>query len=496
MAEKQPNVLFIMADQLTALALGCYGNPDVKTPNLDRLADRGVTFVNNYCNCPICAPSRASMSSGRLCDRLQNYDNGTEFPASIPTFMHHLRAADYEVVLSGKMHFVGPDQLHGFERRLTTDIYPSTFGWTKNWRSTEPTKTGMVEHLKRAGAAPWTRQLQYDQEVHFRSLEQIREWGVQEQHGGLERPFFLMASYTHPHDPPIITQPWWDLYKDVEVAMPNVAPAGTPEIPSDRWLVEYLGLDRVEITDEETRLSRIGYYAMTSYFDSRVGELIDELEKQSLLDDTLIIVTADHGDMVGEHGLWFKRSYYEWSSRVPLIVSCPARYPEGRRVTQSTSLVDVFPTLLEMLDLPAAPEGTLDGHSAAALLRGDDPGWKDEAVIDFTSAGAIHPWRAVRHGDYKYVAVHTESPLLFDTAHDPNEFVNLAGRPEYAAVEAQMAARAQAGWDGAKIEARELVAQQERLFIYEMMQRGQPTYWDHTPDFDGRRQYSRGYKPA
>jgi len=221
--------------------------------------------------------------------------------------------------------------------------------------------------------------------------------------------------------------------------------------------------------------------------------LMDELERQSLLDDTIIIVTSDHGDMVGEHGLWFKRSYYEWSSRVPLIVSCPSLYPEGRRVTEAISLVDVFPTLLDMLGLPPAPETSFDGQSAARLLSGDDPDWKDEAIIDFTSAGAIHPWRAVRQGRFKYVAVHTESPLLFDVENDPNEFTNLAGRPEYAEVEARLAARAHEGWDGAEIEAKELIAQQERLFIYQMMQRGEPTYWDYQPFFDARRQYSRGY---
>ena len=494
MAKKteRPNVLFIMADQLTPLALGCYGNPTVRTPAIDGLADRGVTFVNNYCNCPICAPSRASMCSGRLAARLRNFDNGTAFPANIPTFMHHLRVGEYEVVASGKLHFVGPDQLHGFERRLTTDIYPSAFKWTKNWSAPIKPALGMVGHLKEAGPAPWTRQLQYDEEVHFRALEQIRIYGEETRRGRRQRPFFLCASYTHPHDPPIITPQWWDLYRDVEIDMPRTPPDPTAPLPAaDRWLIEYLGLDRIELTEEDVRRSRLGYYAMTSYFDAKVGGLLAELEEQGLLENTIVIVTSDHGDMVGEHGLWFKRSYYEWSARVPLIVSWPGRYPEGRRVEQTTSLVDLFPTLLDMLDLPRVPWEDVDGRSAARLLVKDDPAWKDEAIVDFTSAGAIHPWRAVRQGRYKYVAVHTGDPLLFDLEADPGEWTNLAGRPELAQVEARLSRRATAGWEPEAIEAAEYKAQQERLFMQAAMECGESTHWDYQPFFDATKQYAR-----
>lgn len=489
---EQPNVLFIMADQLSALALGAYGNSTVRTPNIDRLAARGVTFVNHYCNCPLCTPSRQSMVTGRLASSLACYDNGTELPASLPTFMHHLRQGGYEVLLSGKMHFVGPDQLHGFERRLTTDIYPSAFKWTKNWSAPVRPAVRMVGHLKHAGPVPWTRQLDYDEEVHFRALERIRHYGAQQRQGQRKRPFFLCASYTHPHDPPLITPEWWDLYEDVDIDMPMPPPDPTAPLPTaDRWLIEYLGLDQVELTEEDVRRSRRGYYAMTSYFDAKVGGLIAELERQGLLDDTIIILTADHGDMVGEHGLWFKRSYYEWSSRVPLIVSWPRRYPQGRRVTQAVSLVDLFPTLLEMLGLPEAPWPELDGDSAARLLVADDPHWKDEAIIDFTSAGAFHPWRAIRHGQYKYVAVQQGEPLLFDLATDPGEWHNLSGQPGLAQLEEALSRRVTVAWDPVAIEQQELIAQQQRLFIQGAMGQGIETHWDYQPFFDATKQYAR-----
>ncbi|MFP3896045.1 MAG: choline-sulfatase [Anaerolineales bacterium] len=489
---QKPNVLLIMADQLTALALGCYGNPTVQTPAIDNLAQEGVTFENTYCNCPLCVPSRASMVSGRLAARLEIFDNGTELPASVPTFMHHLRHGGYEVVTSGKQHFVGPDQLHGYERRLTTDIYPSSLGWTKNWSAPIPPALGMVGRLKQAGPVPWTRQLDYDEEVHFRALEQIRAFGAEARREERDRPWFLCASYTHPHDPPLITEEWWDLYQGVEIDMPDPSPHPEPPLPAaDQQLVEYLGLDRIDLTEDDVRRSRRGYYAMTSYFDSRVKGLIEELERQGLRENTIVMVTSDHGDMVGEHSLWFKRSYYEWSARVPWVVSWPGHYPEGRRVSQVVSLVDFYPTLLEMLDLPHPPAEWIDSQSAASLLTGDDPGWKDEAIIDFTSAGARHPWRAVRRGQHKYVAVHKGEPLLFDLEEDPDEWTNLAGRPEVAEVEEELARRATEGWDPEAIEEAEIAAQQRRLFIHEAMQQGEPRSWDYQPFFDASQQYAR-----
>ena len=134
---RKPNFLFVQADQLAARALPAYGNRIAKTPNIDRLAGQGVVFEHAYCNYPLCAPSRFSMMSGLLATHAGAYDNGAEFPASLPTFVHYLRLLGYQTSLSGKMHFIGPDQLHGFEERLTTDIYPSDFNWTANWSSSD-----------------------------------------------------------------------------------------------------------------------------------------------------------------------------------------------------------------------------------------------------------------------------------------------------------------------------------------------------------------------
>ena len=147
MTVKRPNILMIMADQLPAACVGAYGHPMIQTPNLDRLALRGMRFDSAYCNSPICAPSRASLCTGRYVSEIGAYDNGADFPSSTPTFMHHLGRAGYDVLLSGKMHFIGPDQRHGFHRRLTPEIYPSSFTWTPDWNESMTPSHGIPSRI-------------------------------------------------------------------------------------------------------------------------------------------------------------------------------------------------------------------------------------------------------------------------------------------------------------------------------------------------------------
>jgi choline-sulfatase len=166
---RRPNILLVMADQLTSGVLPAYGNKVAKTPHIDALCARGAVFGNAYCNFPICAPSRASMLTGQRASALGAFDNGADFPSSTPTLMHHLRLADYRTILAGKMHFVGPDQLHGFEERITTDIYPSDFTWTPDWQANPPVSGARMSLLGVVEAGLCTRSLQldYDEEVAF-----------------------------------------------------------------------------------------------------------------------------------------------------------------------------------------------------------------------------------------------------------------------------------------------------------------------------------------
>jgi choline-sulfatase len=486
----QPNFLFIMADQLTPFMMGAYGNDVAITPNLDRLAEQGVVFDAHYTTCPLCSPARASLAAGRYCSNIGAYDNATEFPASVPTFMHHLRKGGYDVVGAGKMHFIGPDQLHGFEERITTDIYPAAMSWIPDWRRGAYLNPGTSVRVRVAGAGVcgWNEQIKYDDEVQFRCLERIREWGRVEE----RRPFMLMTSYTHPHDPYLVTQEYWDRYEGVDIPMPDV-PDCRPEAWSDsyRALVTHHGVDEYDLSEEELRNARRAYLGMVTYIDDKVGELLDALEAAGLAEDTVVVFMSDHGDMLGDHGLWSKRQFFEWSARIPLIVHNPARFA-AHTVDSVTSLADMFSTFVDLAGLPCSTE--VDGDSLAPLLRGDADNWRDSAVCEYMGEGVLHPMRMLRRGQYKYVHAHEEAPMLFDLESDPRECTNVAGQPAYADIEAELRQACLNDWDGAALDAAVRTSQQERFLMRDATTTGCPHPWDWQPRFDGTAQYYREFE--
>ncbi len=241
-----PNVMVVIADQMTAKFTSAYGSKVVKTPNLDRLCKEGVRFDSAYTNCPLCAPARASMVSGQYVSRLKTYDNGTLFAADIPTFAHTMNLAGYETVTSGKMHFIGPDQFHGINKRLTTDIYPAGFGWAADWQNE---KVNGIKNIKgsvveEAGECQWSRQLNYDEEVHSKALEYLRtRYADTYNRKQPLKPFCLTVSYTHPHSPFQITKEYMDLYADAEFITPvskeEALAVGTE---MDKWITAYEGV--------------------------------------------------------------------------------------------------------------------------------------------------------------------------------------------------------------------------------------------------------------
>src|SRR5579862_7628844 len=247
-----------MADQLTARALRAYGGAVARTPHIDALVQDGVVFDAFYCNSPLCAPSRFSWLSGQLPSRIGAYDNAAEFPAQVPTFAHYLRATGYRTILSGKMHFCGPDQLHGFEERLTTDIYPADYGWTPDWDKPldRPDWYHNMSSVTDAGLCVRTNQLDFDDEVTFAAERAIYDFARSND----KRPLLLVASLTHPHDPFAITERYWNLYRDDEIGMP-----GAP-IPPDRLdphslrLRHVYAMDSEPVTEAQIRAERHAYY--------------------------------------------------------------------------------------------------------------------------------------------------------------------------------------------------------------------------------------------
>ncbi len=292
------------------------------------------------------------------------YDNAAEFPAQTPTFAHYLRRAGYQTALSGKMHFCGPDQLHGFEERLTTDIYPADFGWTPDWTRFEerPAWYHTMDSVTQAGPCVRTNQIDYDDEVVYAARQKLFDIARARD----PRPFCLVVSMTHPHDPYAIAQPYWDRYQDRKIAMPTLTASAVPEDPHSRRLRHVIGLGQHTPTDGQVLAARRAYLGAVSYVDDQVGTLLDVLKSARLDNNTIVMLLADHGDMLGERGLWYKMNFFEPACRIPLIVCAPGRFA-ARRVPHHASLLDVLPTLVELgsegrgTDYAAPP----DGHSLA-----------------------------------------------------------------------------------------------------------------------------------
>lgn len=495
---RRPNILFVMADQIGGPMLPAYGHPVLRTPYLDRLADDGTVFENAYCNSPLCSTSRVSMLSGRLPSALDAFDNASEFPAQIPTFAHYLRASGYRTCLSGKMHLIGPDQLHGFEERLTTDFYPVDFGWTPDWEKPEEQLAFFhtMESVTQSGVVARSMPIDYDDEATFRAARHIYDMARDDRD---ERPFFLSTSLTHPHDPYLTTPEYWNRYREDEIDMPRV-----PHIPVEQRaphsarLYYHYGMHRQEVTEEDIRRSRHAYYGMTSYLDDRVGDLLNALEATGQADNTIVIFSADHGDMLGERGMWYKMSFHEWSAAVPFIV----RHPDvqgGRRVSSNVSLVDLFPTLVDIAtgnepDPVYAPH--LEGRSLTPLLQGGDSG-ADTVYSEYMGEGAAGPCLMVRRGRYKYVYSDGEAdqeadpPQLFDIEADPDELDDLAGREDMQAIERELSGLVAERWDPDELRQRVLETQKRRRFIFDALSRGRPQSWDYEPRSDASDQYIR-----
>ncbi|MCS6763498.1 MAG: choline-sulfatase [Candidatus Protistobacter heckmanni] len=396
---QRPNLLFLIADQLTALAPKIYGNGVCKTPNIDRLTARSTQFRNMYCNFPLCAPSCVALLTGQLSSKVRVYDNATEFAASTPTFLHFLKLAGYRTVLSGKMHFVGPEQQHGFDEWLTTDIYPTDFGWTPDWRQAIPiAPTGMkMRSVVEAGVCKRSMQLDFNDDVTNQTVQKVYDLVRLER----DRPFFLCVSLTHPHNPYSTTGEFYDLYRHEDIDMPAVDDQDPATMDAHSRRLWYMfRCDEHKVTSEHIRTARHAYYAMISYVDAQVGRLLDALEAMDLSESTAIIFTSDHGDMLGERGLWYKWVHYESAVRILLLISLPGQ-TQGQSREQQVSLVDLFPMILDLCgaSAPAAQAARVAGHTLAPLLAPQragaaQPAWDDVAFGEMNAEGALSPRRS------------------------------------------------------------------------------------------------------
>ncbi len=470
----RPNLLLVMADQLAAAWL-----PAARTPALDGLAAQGTVFDSAYCASPLCAPSRAALLTGRLASRVGVYDNAAELPASVPTIAHRLRAEGYATCLAGKMHFVGPDQLHGFEERLTTDIYPADLDWTPDWRLPAGERLPWyhtMESVLRPGVCTASMQMDYDDEVAFSAARKLRDLARSRP----REPFFLCVSFTHPHDPWEVPARYWDRYDRAAIDLP--APAAVATDPHSLRLRAMYDADAVDLDDEQIRTARHAYLAAVSYVDERIGDVLGALRVSGLEDDTVVVFTSDHGEMLGERGLWYKMAFFEASVRVPLIVRAARRLAPGR-VAEPVSHLDVAPTLLELAGV--AGDADLDGES---LLRGP---LQRDVLSEYLAEGVTAPAVMIRRGAHKYVWCEGDPEQLYDLAADPEELTNVAADPAHAELCASLRAAVAERWDLDGLRQRVLESQRARRLVARGLSRGVRTAWDFQPHVDASRQYVR-----
>jgi choline-sulfatase len=486
----RPNILIVMVDQLNGTLFPDGPADFLHAPHLKALAGRSVRFRNAYTASPLCAPARASFMAGQLPSRTKVFDNAAEFASDIPTFAHHLRAAGYQTCLSGKMHFVGPDQLHGFEERLTTDIYPADFGWTPDYRKPGERIDWWYHNLGSvtgAGVAEITNQMEYDDEVAHHATRKLYDLS----RGHDERPWCLTVSFTHPHDPYVARRRLWDLYTDCPALDPEIAPIPYDrQDPHSRRLMDACEHDAFPIAPEDVRRARRGYFANISYVDEKIGEVFDVLARTRLADNTIVVFVSDHGDMLGERGLWFKMSFYEGSCRVPLMIAAPGWVP--RRIDVPVSTLDVTPTLAALAGIDIAGiQPWIDGEDLGPLVAAG--GGHGPVVMEYAAEGSEAPLVCLRAGKHKLVLCKNDPPQLFDLEADPHELRNVAGDPEHAAVLKELSCTAHQRWDLAAFDLDVRTSQARRHIVYAALRNGAYYPWDYQPLQKASERYMRNH---
>lgn len=311
----------------------------------------------------------------------------------------------------------------------------------------------------------------------------------------------MTVSLTHPHDPYCIEQKYWDMYEDVEINLPEV------EIPQDeqdshsRRLLKVCDLWGKKFTPDQIKRARRAYYGAVSYVDDCIGQLLATLKQCRLDQDTIVVFSGDHGDMLGERGLWYKMSYFESSVRVPLLVHHPATF-KPRRVKANVSTLDILPTLVDLVGTKLWSGLPMDGTSLLPHLE-NRSGGSDTVFAEYCGEGTVAPLMMIKRGPWKFVTCPADPPQLFNLHDDPKELINLASlpakhpriTPEITSTLQAFLREAEAKWDMEKITKDVLLSQKQRRLVWSALSVGKYTSWDHNPIDDGREKYIRSNIP-
>lgn len=423
------NLLILFSDQHSRHMLGCYGNGVVKTPNLDRLAAEGTRFSNAYTPCPVCVPARAAMAIGDYASKHGYYDNALAYDGKVESWGARLCRGGVDVVTVGKLHFKSDDPATGFpDQRIPLHIKDGVgdiYGEIRNKTITRPQFRKALEDA-RAGESDYSR---FDREVALRAADYLKN-----EAGKDGRPFALLAGFVSPHFPLIAPQKYVDMYPEGSIPVPTA-------FTSEKWahhpvIDDYRRYCCQEDLPDFVKMNAIRvYYALCSFLDDQIGIVLSALKESGLDKDTTVIYTSDHGDMMGEHGLFFKSTMYEGSVGVPMIIAGPS-VPAGCICDTPASLVDIYPTAEDCCGL--GHEGTgLPGKSLLDMLSEPYDGERS-VYSEYMSFGCYTAEYMLRKGDYKYIHYVGETPQLFNIKEDPDEMHNLSRDEHYADVLASL----------------------------------------------------------
>lgn len=449
---ERPNILVLMSDQHSKRQLGCYGDPLVRTPNLDRLASEGMLFENAYCPAPVCVPSRASFMTGRTPTNNRVWTNQHVLHSGIPTWAHGLGIAGYETALIGRMHFVGPDQRHGFEKRPLGEyiaVHPGAPMQGDRIFEEIPADTTSQDRVsvEMAGVG-LTSYNAFDDLVTQTTIDYLDARASSDD----DRPFATAAGFMMPHCPFFAPQELFDYYYDkVEVPI-----ATTDELERQPQAIKDMKkLRNVDepFTEHQIRVARAAYYGMCEMLDNSIGQILDKLDETGLSENTLVVYTTDHGEAAGTHGMWWKSNYYEESVSVPLIARLRGVVPAGARNDVTCNTLDLAPTFTDATS--AGPLPGIDGRSLWTELQGQrDNTRPDETFSELhgmtgvPGKGTDPPSRMVRQGPWKlYQYRGHDSPVMYNLDKDPDEFDDLGTDPVYANIREPLLARLHDGWN-------------------------------------------------
>lgn len=498
----RPNILFIQSDQHCASVTGCYGDHLVRTPNLDNLASKGVVMDNAYCASPICVPSRSSLLTGRHPFENRVWTNMHVLDSSVPTMVHGMGTRGYRPVQVGRLHFNGPDQLHGYAKRMVGDH-------GSNYPGGSPVDHGMLHgttgpnhvSLRKSGFGQSAYEI-HDEHVVSATVNHLNDLGIRKRAGQQIEPLSLSIGFMLPHQPYVARKDDYDMYLG-SVEMPDhPEPFNDTLHPYIRWWRAQCGID--EVSDSEIMRARTAYWALTSRMDSMIGEILSALESNSLIDNTLIVYTSDHGDHLGEHGLWWKQSFYEESVRVPLILSWPGVLPEGERNAHVVSQLDLNATILDAIGAQELPRSR--GRSFLQLLREpNSTPWDDIAFSEYCTdntsealTGGLNcplpgagsdGWRhrMVRCQEWKLIYYHGMEPQLFNLKEDPTEMYNLASDPDHRPVRDELTAEVLRDWNPDIVAMEMAIMEQEQQVLIPWARNVEPPdrfRWNLRPEMD------------